>query len=94
MPINYDALIPLLGMNPQERLRARNTSPLVSDCRRIVAVALRKQHYSLPFIGRELARHHTTVLHLLRSHEALMEVDEQYRRFVEEYSTKMVVYPD
>ncbi len=66
---------------------------MVSDCRRIVAVYLRKQHYSLSTIGRELGRHHTTVLHLLRSHEALQETDEGYRRLVEEYGEKLRLTP-
>ena len=84
MYVHYPALKPVLPANcTRSRLRAYNATPQLSDCRRIVAAHLRERGYSLKQIGIELNRHHTTIIHLLRSHEELMQSDAAYRARVE-----------
>ena len=84
MYVHYPALKPLLNcdLNRERVIQASKSQPLC-DSRRIVAAHLRKRGYSLPEIGRELNRHHTTIIHLLRSHQELIESDANYRLLVE-----------
>jgi chromosomal replication initiation ATPase DnaA len=53
------------GLSPYEIIIRNKTSKLVR-ARRAFAVWARQAGYSLPEIGRAMARHHTTVLSLLR----------------------------
>lgn len=50
-----------------EDLRAKDNRPHLVKIRREFAQAAREQQFSLPAIGAVLNRHHSTVLHLLRS---------------------------
>jgi hypothetical protein len=92
MYINYDAFTPILGANAKERLLEPNRTAIVCDCRRILAASLRANHCSLNVIARTLQRHHTTVLNLLRTHEALLEYDENYRKLVESCGERILVH--
>jgi chromosomal replication initiation ATPase DnaA len=82
--VHYPALQPLLhsGLSRERVIHTSKSQPLC-DSRRIVAAHLRKRGYSLSAIGRELNRHHTTIIHLLRSHQELIESDAKYRALVE-----------
>ncbi len=94
MRINYDAFTPILGANPQAKILEPNRTAIVCDCRRILAAALRANHCSLHRIARTMQRHHTTILHLLRTHEALLEYDETYRKLVESCGERVLVHDD
>lgn len=84
MYVHYSALKPVLRCDcTRAAIRARNRTPQFVDCRRIVAAHLHERGFSLNQIGIELNRHHTTVLHLLRSHKQLLESDDAYRKAVE-----------
>jgi chromosomal replication initiation ATPase DnaA len=92
MHINYDAFAGVLGTNPKERLLEQNRTALVCDCRRLLAAHLRAHHYSLPLIGKTLKRHHTTVLHLIRTHDELISTDAHYRKLVETCGERILVH--
>lgn len=68
-----------------ERLRGRERSQHVSDCRRCVVARLHEHGYGCAEIGRRLNRHHTTIIYLLRSHHDLMQSSAEYRRLYEHY---------
>ena len=85
---------PILGANPQARILEQNRTAIVCDCRRILAAALRTNHYSLHRIARILHRHHTTVIHLLQTHKELLESDAAYRTLVETCGERILVHDD
>ena len=62
-----------------ERITGNDHGPRTTDARRVIAVAMRQQEYMLSEIGSVLDRHHTTVVHYLRSAKNLAETDAQFR---------------
>jgi chromosomal replication initiation ATPase DnaA len=92
--VHYPALKPLLKCTPnRERVIERENSQILCDSRRIVAAHLRERGYSLSTIGRELNRHHTTVLYLLRSHKELLETSHEYKQLVENCGNRFLDSP-
>lgn len=53
---------------PRGVILSKSSSPPVVKARRSISVRARELGYSLPQIGAALNKHHTTILHLLRTH--------------------------
>lgn len=87
MLIDYARFTGLLGCATapecRRRLRSPVRTPLLTDCRRILAARLQEQGYSLTEIGQELHRHPTTILRLVQTHHTLLEGDPTYPRVIE-----------
>ena len=54
---------------PPTELVAKNNTPKLVSARRDFCYEARKLGYSLPQIARTIGKHHTTVMHLLRTHK-------------------------
>jgi chromosomal replication initiation ATPase DnaA len=83
MHVHFEAFSTVLGDDCRERILARDRSQVVADCRRILAAQLRSQHWGFRAIGDALLRHHSTIIHLVRSHKQLIECNDDYRALVD-----------
>ncbi len=54
-----------MGVSVRDLRSKRKSKPLVMAARVQFAICAREQGYSYPEIGMALARHHTTVMHML-----------------------------
>lgn len=93
MLIDYARFTEVLGCTtaPQcrRRLRSPVRSPLLMDCRRVLAARLHAQGYSFAEIGEELRRHPTTVLRLVQTHHTLLSADPRYSATIQPITSLM-----
>lgn len=93
MQISYTQFIDILSCpaaaDCRRRLRSSIRTPVLTDCRRILAARLHEQGYSFVEIGAELRRHPTTVFRLVQTHQTLLEGDPVYPRTVERLLERM-----
>lgn len=59
---------------PKAQILGRNNSPDVVAARRSFCVRARKSGFSLAYIGKFLGKHHTTVMHLVRTAQSEINI--------------------